>query len=82
MKRNYKRASEEEVLNQIIDDFKHAYELIPADNNWVYYAWTKYTAAHFYAKALLYRQSERCADWNSKYPKKPTSIWLSSSATR
>ncbi len=70
VKRNYKRASEEEVLNQIIDDFKHAYELIPADNNWVYYAWTKYTAAHFYAKALLYRQSERCADWNSKYPKK------------
>ncbi len=70
VKRNYKRASEEETLNQIIDDFKHAYELIPVDNNWVYYAWTKYTAAHFYAKALLYRQSERCADWNSKYDKK------------
>lgn len=68
--RNYKRASEEEVLNQIIDDFKHAYELIPADNSWIYYAWTKYTAAHFYAKALLYRQSERCVDWNSKYDKK------------
>ncbi len=68
--RNYERASEEEILNQIIDDFKKAYELIPADNNWVYYAWTKYTAAHFYAKALLYRQSERCADWNSKYDKK------------
>lgn len=68
--RNYKRASEEEVLNQIIEDFKNAYELIPADNNWIYYAWTKYTAAHFYAKALLYRQSERCSDWNGKYDKK------------
>ncbi len=70
VKRNYKRASEEETLNLIIDDFKHAYELIPANNNWVYYAWTKYTAAHFYAKALLYRQSERCNDWNNKYDKK------------
>lgn len=70
VKRNYKRATDEETINQIIDDFKHAHELIPADNNWVYYAWTKYTAAHFYAKALLYRQSERCADWNSKYDKK------------
>ncbi len=68
--RNFKRAKEEETLNQIIDDFKKAYELIPVDNNWVYYAWTKYTAAHFYAKALLYRQSERCASWNSKYDKK------------
>ncbi len=68
--RNYKLASEEEVLNQIIEDFQKAYELIPANNNWIYYAWTKYTAAHFYAKALLYRQSERCADWNSKYAKK------------
>ena len=28
----------------------------------------KYTAAHFLAKALLYRQSERCSDWNSSYP--------------
>lgn len=70
VKRNYKRASEEDVLNQVIDDFKNAYELIPANNSWVYYAWTKYTAAHFYAKALLWRQSERCADWNSKYDKK------------
>ena len=31
--------------------------------------WTKYTAAHFLAKALLYRQSERCASWASKYDK-------------
>lgn len=68
--RNYTLSEEEEVLNQIIEDFKKAYELIPADNNWVYYAWTKYTAAHFYAKALLYRQSERSASWNSKYDKK------------
>ena len=31
--------------------------------------WTKYTAAHFLAKALLYRQSERCT-WKDKYPAK------------
>lgn len=68
--RNYKRATEEEILGQIIADFKEAYNLIPADNNWVYYAWTKYTAAHFLAKALLFRQSERCAAWNGAYNKK------------
>ena len=65
--RFYPRATEEEILGQIIDDFKKAYELIPADNNWVYYAWTKYTAAHFLAKALLWRQSERCSSWNGAY---------------
>ncbi len=70
---NYKRATEEETLNQVITDFQMAYDLLPAiqpcKGRLGYGTWTKYTAAHFLAKALLYRQSERCASWNSKYPK-------------
>ena len=70
---NYKRATEEETLNQVIADFQEAYNLLPdkqpCKGQHGFGSWTKYTAAHFLAKALLYRQSERCASWNSKYPK-------------
>ena len=67
---HYERATEEETLNQIISDFETAYNMLP-ENKWRGNGtWTKYTAAHFLAKALLYRQSERCAGWNSKYPAK------------
>lgn len=66
--RTFTRASAEETLNQVIEDFKAAYEMLPTDRWRGTGTWTKYTAAHFYAKALLYRQSERCSDWNSKYP--------------
>ncbi len=70
---NYKRATEEETLNQVIADFQDAYDLLPAihpsKGRHGFGSWTKYTAAHFLAKALLYRQSERCASWNSKYSK-------------
>lgn len=68
--RNFKRGTEEETLQLIIDDLENAYKLLPAKEKWVYYAWTKYTAAHFLAKAYLFRQSERCNAWNSKYDKK------------
>ena len=70
---NYKRATEEETLNQVIADFQEAYDLLPdrqpCKGQHGFGSWTKYTAAHFLAKALLYRQSERCASWNSKYSK-------------
>lgn len=67
---HYERATEEQTLNQIIADFEAAYNMLP-ENKWRGNGtWTKYTAAHFLAKALLYRQSERCADWNSTYPAK------------
>ena len=69
MKKNYTRASEEETLNLIIDDFEKAYNMLPKDKWRGNGTWTKYTAAHFLAKALLYRQSERCASWASKYGK-------------
>ena len=64
----YTRASEEETLNQIIADFENAYNMLPTTKWRGNGTWTKYTAAHFLAKALLYRQSERCSDFNSSYP--------------
>ena len=69
VKKNFTRASEEETLNLIIDDFENAYKMLPKDKWRGHGTWTKYTAAHFLAKALLYRQSERCASWASKYDK-------------
>lgn len=71
---NYKRATEEETLNQVIADFQEAYDklpaILPSKGKHGYGSWTKYTAAHFLAKALLFRQSERCSSWNNKYDKK------------
>ena len=69
VKKFYKRASEEETLNQIISDFEDAYKMLPTNKWRGNGTWTKYTAAHFLAKALLYRQSERCASWASSYNK-------------
>ena len=69
VKKNYPRASEEETLNLIISDFEEAYKLLPTTKWRGNGTWTKYTAAHFLAKALLYRQSERCASWASGYDK-------------
>ncbi len=69
VKKSFTRASEEETLNLIIDDFEKAYQMLPKDKWRGNGTWTKYTAAHFLAKALLYRQSERCASWASKYDK-------------
>lgn len=65
----YKRATEEETLNQIISDFENAYNMLPTSKWRGNGTWTKYTAAHFLAKALLFRQSERCESWNSSYSK-------------
>ena len=69
VKKNYTRASEEETLNLIIEDLENAYNMLPKNKWRGNGTWTKYTAAHFLAKALLYRQSERCASWASKYDK-------------
>ncbi|WP_028907237.1 RagB/SusD family nutrient uptake outer membrane protein [Xylanibacter ruminicola] len=69
VKKSFTRASEEETLNLIIDDFEKAYQMLPKDKWRGNGTWTKYTAAHFLAKALLYRQSERCASWASSYDK-------------
>lgn len=69
IKKDYTRASEDETLSQVISDLEQAYQMLPKDKWRGNGTWTKYTAAHFLAKALLYRQSERCASWASKYDK-------------
>ena len=63
----YERATAEETLNQVISDLENAYSMLPSNKWRGNGTWTKYTAAHFLAKALLYRQSERCSDWNGSY---------------
>ena len=67
----YVRSTEEETLNQVIADFEQAYQLLPekSPSNRGTAGWTKYAAAHFLAKALLFRQSERNSSWNSAYDK-------------
>ncbi len=69
VKKYYERASQEATLNQVIDDLEKAYENLPTNKWRGNGTWTKYTAAHFLAKALLFRQSERCSSWNGGYNK-------------
>ena len=65
VQRYFKRASEEETLKAIIEDFEQAYNLLPT-NRWRGVGTiTKYAAANFLAKALLYRASERCEPWGA-----------------
>lgn len=67
--RNFTRANEKECWKQVISDFRNAYALFEGE---IYtygkgITWTKATAAHFLAKALLFRCSERNDTWNSSY---------------
>ncbi|PKD17710.1 starch-binding protein [Salegentibacter salinarum] len=67
--RNFERASDEETWAQIISDFRNAFEHFEGEI-FTYgkgVTWTKATAGHFLAKALLFRASERNDDWNSSY---------------
>ena len=59
--RTFTRATEEETLNSVISDLEQAYKLLPEKSPRGVGGWNKYTAAHFLAKAKLFRQSERCA---------------------
>ncbi|MDR2854329.1 MAG: RagB/SusD family nutrient uptake outer membrane protein [Prevotellaceae bacterium] len=65
--RNFSRADAETTLNQVISDFQTAYDNLPTSKWRNIGTWTKYTAAHFLAKSLLYRCSERNSDWNADY---------------
>ena len=67
--KNYERATAEQTLNQVIDDLEKSYEMLPTNKWRGNGTWTKYTAAHFLAKALLFRQSERNSSWNGSYDK-------------
>jgi hypothetical protein len=65
--RYFNRASAEETMEQIISDFENAYTYLPTTKWRGMGTWTKYAAAHFWAKSLLFRVSERNKDWNSGY---------------
>jgi len=67
--RHFDRATEEQCWNQVISDLRNAYNLFEGEV-FTYgkgITWTKATAAHFLAKALLFRSSERNNAWNSNY---------------
>lgn len=60
----FTRNSAQEVYDQVISDFTTAYELLPpapAERGRI----TKWAAAHFLAKAYLYRASELNSAWNA-----------------
>src|SRR5690606_7290348 len=59
VERSFNRSSAEECTNQLVEDLKKAYELLPEVSPRGYAGWTKATAGHFYAKAMLFRCSER-----------------------
>lgn len=62
--REFTRSSAEATMEQIISDLKKAYELLPETASMVG-KMTKDAAAHFLAKAYLFRASEINDSWNS-----------------
>jgi starch-binding outer membrane protein, SusD/RagB family len=66
VERYFVRATKEECVKQIIADFRTAYAGLP-DTEGLEGKLYKDVAAHFLAKALLYRCSEINDDWNSSY---------------
>ncbi len=73
--REFSRSSAEDCYKQIISDLKQAYELLPQNAEKTGQI-TKDAAAHFLAKALLSRASERNDDWNSAYKEQDLSDCL------
>jgi hypothetical protein len=65
VEKEFTRATPEDVYKQIIDDFKQAYNLLP--NGSAPAKITKDAAAHYLAKAYLFRASEINDSWNSAY---------------
>ncbi|MDR1672961.1 MAG: RagB/SusD family nutrient uptake outer membrane protein [Bacteroidales bacterium] len=63
--REFTRAPRQEVVQLVIDDFQKAYDLLSNPATRVQGKIYKDAAAHFLAKALLYRQSEINSDFNA-----------------
>lgn len=66
--RTFDLTTPQQCWEQVIADFRKAYELFDGETNSLAgkpISWTKATAAHFLAKALLFAASERNDDWNS-----------------
>jgi hypothetical protein len=66
VERYFVRSSREDCVTQIIEDFRVAYAGLPSSTTQIGRLY-KDVAAHFLAKALLYRVSEINDDWNSAY---------------
>ncbi len=67
--RNFEDATPEQCWEQIISDLRMAYNLFEGED-YRYgkgVTWCKSTAAHWLAKALLFRVSERNDSWNASY---------------
>lgn len=64
IEREFTRASPEEVITQVISDLQIAYEKLPVNES-IEGKLTKSAAAHFLAKAFLWRASEINDEWNS-----------------
>ena len=66
--REFTRESSEKVYERVISDLEQAYSMLTADAGKATYNYvTKYTAAHYLAKAHLWRASEINDDWNAPY---------------
>ncbi len=61
----FTRATPKDVCAQIIDDFKNAYNLLPSTGAPSHI--TKDAAAHYLAKAYLFRSSEINSSWNTSF---------------
>lgn len=67
--RNFDDATPEQCWEQVISDLRKAYNLFEGED-YRYgrgVTWCKSTAAHWLAKALLFRVSERNDSWNASY---------------
>lgn len=64
VEREFARASAQEVIEQVLSDLSEAYNKLPASKS-VEGELTKSAAAHFLAKAYLWRSSEINDSWNS-----------------
>lgn len=65
--RSFDLTTEQQCWEQVIADLRQAYSLFDGENNKLVgqpVSWTKATAAHFLAKALLFAASERNDYWN------------------
>lgn len=68
IERSFNLTTPQECWEQTIADLRQAYNLFDGESNNLAgpgVSWTKATAAHFLAKALLFAASERNDSWNS-----------------
>lgn len=64
VEREFTRSTAQETMNQVLSDLENAYNCLP-ENESMEGKLTKSAAAHFLAKAYLWRTSEICDEWNA-----------------